>query len=80
MPKAKLAITLDTSLVGELDRLVSQRRFANRSEAIEVAVAEKLKRIAKTRLAQECAKLDADEERGLAEEGLAGSRDSWPEY
>ncbi len=78
--QTKLAVTLDASLVGELDHLVSKRRFANRSQAIEVAVAEKLKRIAKTRLAQECAKLDADEERGLAEEGLAGSRDTWPEY
>jgi metal-responsive CopG/Arc/MetJ family transcriptional regulator len=80
MPKTKLAVTLDTALVSELDQLVSKRRFANRSQAVEVAVAEKLARLAKGRLARECAKLDPDEERALAEEGLAGSRETWPEY
>ena len=80
MPKTKLAVTLDANLVGELDHLVSRRRFANRSQAIEVAVAEKLQRLARTRLAQECSKLNREEERALAEEGLAGSRDTWPEY
>ena len=80
MPKTKLAVTLDTNLVGELDHLVSKRRFASRSQAIEVAVAEKLERLARTRLAQECSKLNPNEERALAEEGLAGSRDTWPEY
>ena len=80
MAKTKLAITLETSLVNELDQLVSKRRFANRSQAIESAVAEKLERIARTRLADECAKLDPRHERALAEEGLAGGRDTWPEY
>jgi metal-responsive CopG/Arc/MetJ family transcriptional regulator len=80
MPKTKIAVTLDANLVDELDRLVSKRRFANRSQAVEVAVAEKLQRLAKTRLAQECAKLNPDDERAWAEQGLAGSRDAWPEY
>src|SRR6266536_2983389 len=38
MPKTKLAVTLDASLVGELDNLVSKRRFANRSQVIAVAI------------------------------------------
>ncbi len=80
MPKTKVAVTLDSKLVGEVDHLVKERRFANRSQAIETAVAEKLQRLAQTRLARECGKLDASEERALAEEGLAGSKDSWPEY
>jgi metal-responsive CopG/Arc/MetJ family transcriptional regulator len=80
MPKTKLAITLDARLVGELDQLVSKRRFANRSQAIEIAVGEKLERLARTRLARECSKLNPDEERALAEEGLGGSMDIWPEY
>jgi len=80
MPKTKLAVTLDSTLVSELDKLVSKRRFANRSQAVEVAVAEKLERLAKARLARECAKLNPAEERALAEEGLAGSRETWPEY
>jgi Arc/MetJ-type ribon-helix-helix transcriptional regulator len=80
MAKTKLAVTLEASLVGELDQLVSRRHFANRSQAIEVAVVEKLARIARTRLAKECSKLDQEEERAIAEEGLAGSRETWPEY
>jgi metal-responsive CopG/Arc/MetJ family transcriptional regulator len=80
MPKTKLAVTLDADLVGELDNLVAERQFPNRSQAIEIAVAEKIKRLSKTRLARECAKLDETEERALAEEGLAGGSDTWPEY
>jgi mRNA interferase MazF len=37
MCKAKIAITLDERIVGRLDRLVHQRAFANRSQAIEQA-------------------------------------------
>ena len=33
-----------------------------------------------SRLARECDKLDRDEERQLAEEGLTGSDDLWPVY
>jgi metal-responsive CopG/Arc/MetJ family transcriptional regulator len=80
MPKTKLAVTLDADLVEELDHLVAERHFPNRSQAIETAVAEKIKKLAKTRLVRECAKLNPEEERALAEEGLAGSRDTWPEY
>lgn len=79
MPKTKLAVTLNATLVDELDQLVSQGRFANRGQAIEIAVAEMLERHARTRLAHECSKLNPTEERALAEEGLTGSRDSWPE-
>lgn len=80
MPKTKIAVTVDAALVDELDDMVAQHRFANRSQGIELALSEKLRRLARTRLAQEAAKLDPKEEKALAEEGLAGSRDNWPEY
>lgn len=32
------------------------------------------------RLAEECAKLDPDEERTIAEEGLEGDVEGWPGY
>jgi len=54
--------------------------FPNRSQAIEEAVAEKLARIEKSRLAQECAKLDPAFEKALAEEGLSEDLAEWPEY
>lgn len=80
MNKAKVAISLDRSTLSDLDRLVSEHRFASRSEAIEEAVREKLRRLSRTRLAEECAKLSRDEERAFAEEGMATEIESWPEY
>jgi len=80
MPKTKVAVTVDAALLDRVDELVHKRRFANRSQAVERALAETLERLARTRLARECAKLDPREEKALAEEGLAGSLDTWPEY
>lgn len=80
MPKTKVAITLDAQLLDRVDELVARREFSNRSQAIETALAEKLTRARRTRLARESAKLDPKDEKALAEEGLAGSSASWPEY
>jgi metal-responsive CopG/Arc/MetJ family transcriptional regulator len=80
MPKTKVAITVETHLLERVDELVAKRRFLNRSQAVEAALAEKLERLARTQLARECAKLDPQEEKALADEGLAGSLETWPEY
>lgn len=80
MPKAKVAVTLDSALVERVDRLVKTARFPSRSRAIETALSEKLERLERGRLARECAKLDPKEERALADEGLAAESESWPEY
>jgi metal-responsive CopG/Arc/MetJ family transcriptional regulator len=80
MGRLKIAITLDAESLGELDRLVSEHRFPNRSLAIQEAVDEKLARLSHDRLARECAKLDPDHERALAEEGMLGELAEWPEY
>ena len=77
MGKSKVAISLDEST---LDRLVKKQVFPNRSQAIEEAVAEKLARLERSRLAQECAKLDPAFEKALAEEGLSEDLTEWPEY
>lgn len=80
MGKSKVAISLDESTLNRLDKLVQKQVYPNRSQAIEEAVAEKLARIEKSRLAQECAKLDPVFEKALAEEGLSEDRAKWPEY
>ena len=80
MPKTKVALTIDADLLEQVDALVSQQRFRNRSQAIEAALADKLRRLARTRLARESAKLDPAQEKRLADEGLADVLDSWPEY
>lgn len=80
MPKTKIGITLERHLVADLDALIAARQFANRSQAIERALAEKLARMARTRLAREAAKLDTRVEKAFAEEGLNADVSAWPEY
>jgi metal-responsive CopG/Arc/MetJ family transcriptional regulator len=80
MGKAKIAITLDEDFISELDRLVDEHFFQNRSQAIQNAVSEKLARMKRSRLSMECAKLDPVFERSMAEEGIAEDLSQWPEY
>jgi Arc/MetJ-type ribon-helix-helix transcriptional regulator len=80
MGRAKIAISLDEATLQRLDRLVAEDMFPNRSQAIESAVAEKLQRLDRGRLARECAKLDPDFEKALADEGLSDDVVEWPEY
>ncbi len=80
MSKTKIAITLDEVILGRVDRLVSQKAFPSRSQAIEEALKEKLERLDQSRLARECAKLDPLYEEALAEEGFSLEVDQWPEY
>ncbi|KUL30155.1 ribbon-helix-helix domain-containing protein [Chlorobium limicola] len=72
MGKTKVAVTIDAATIIKIDRLVKAKVFANRSQAIQEALNEKIERIEHSRLAEECAKLDAVEERQLAEEGMNG--------
>ncbi len=80
MSTAKVAITIDRETLRRLDRLVKSRRFANRSRAIQEAVSEKLARMERSRLAEECAKLDRKAEQAMAEEGMPQDMEQWPEY
>jgi Arc/MetJ-type ribon-helix-helix transcriptional regulator len=80
MPKTKVALTLDSELLKRVDELVGRQRFRNRSQAVEAALADKIHRLARTRLARESAKLNPRDEKRLADEGLADDLASWPEY
>jgi metal-responsive CopG/Arc/MetJ family transcriptional regulator len=80
MATAKIAVTIDQDLLNRLDRLVKERRFPNRSRAVQEALRDKLERLERSRLARECAKLDKAWEQQLAEEGLAADLDQWPTY
>ena len=80
MPKTKVALTLEADLVEQVDELVGRRRFRSRSQAVEAALAEQLRRLARTRLATESAKLNPRDEKRLADEGLAEDLTAWPEY
>lgn len=80
MAVSKIAITMDDNLLKQLDLLVKSKAYPNRSRAIQDAVADKLKRLERGRLARECAKLDPGHEQDMAEEGLPVEMDEWPEY
>ena len=79
MGSAKVAISLDPESLKEVDQLVSRGIFPSRSKLIQEAVAEKLQRLSRVRLARECAKLNPKEERAAAEEWFEGEVE-WPEY
>ncbi len=80
MGRTKIAITIDQLTLEELDRLVNEQVFSNRSQAIQTAVSEKLDRLRRYRLAAECAKLDPNFEKAVAEEGMSEELSEWPEY
>ncbi|MDA8162673.1 MAG: ribbon-helix-helix domain-containing protein [Desulfobacteraceae bacterium] len=80
MSKTKIAITLDKQFIEDIDGLINKHIFQNRSQAIQEAVEEKLKRLKRTRLAKECTKLDITFEKAMAEEGLTEDLSQWPEY
>ncbi len=80
MSVAKVTISIESVLLKKVDFLVKERVFSNRSQAIQSAVAEKVSRLDRNRLARECAKLDKSEEQSLADIGLASEVGEWPEY
>lgn len=80
MSTTKVIVTLDADLLAELDRLVAQQVFPNRSRAIQEVLEDKLTRLRRNRLARECAKLNPHDEHALAEEGMKRELTTWPEY
>ena len=80
MSKAKIAITVERTVVDGLDALVRAGRYSNRSRAFEAAALAELDRVRRTSLAKACSQLDPAEERAMAEEGLAGDTSNWPVY
>jgi Arc/MetJ-type ribon-helix-helix transcriptional regulator len=73
----KIAVTLDQKTVADLDRWVREGRYPNRSRALQSAVDMLSEREKRTRLARELAKLNPQEEKRMAEEGLGYA--SWPQ-
>ena len=80
MTTTKVAVTIDSDLLAQVDQLVAQRVFPNRSKAIQAALQDKLTRMQRNRLARESAKLDPRVEQALAEEGMDQELATWPEY
>ncbi len=80
MSVAKVTVSIEADVLKQLDRLVTERVFSNRSQAVHTAVKEKIARLNKTQLARACEMLDRDEEQALAEIGVSADLSEWPEY
>jgi Arc/MetJ-type ribon-helix-helix transcriptional regulator len=80
MATTKVAVTIDSELLAQVDRLVVQQIFPNRSKAIQSALEDKISRFCRTRLARELTKLDSLAEQQMAEEDFEQELDEWPEY
>ncbi len=80
MRMSKVAISIERATLEQLDELVKSKVFPSRSRAIQEAVEEKLSRLKRTRLAEECAKLDPTAEQEMAEEALSDEMKQWPQY
>ena len=80
MAVKKFAVSMEPELLSRLDHLVKNRAFRSRSQAVQVAVREKVERFEHSRLARECRKLDRKAEQAMAEEGLSEELNQWPEY
>ena len=78
MATTKVAVTIDRTLLHELDDWVAEGEFANRSKAFQAAI-ELLResRGGASVLLRELSKLDPDEEKGMAEEWF-DSEAEWP--
>ena len=80
MGVAKITISMEQQLLKKVDRLIKEKAFGNRSQAIQSAVKDKIEKVEHSRLAKECAKLDIRNEQIFADEGLSMELEEWPEY
>ena len=67
-------------MLNRLDAWVQNEHYASRSKTIEQAVGAKLQRLECTRVSDQCALLDADEEQAMADIGLVLEAAAWPAF
>ena len=80
MVTTKVAITIDTELIAQVDSLVVQKVFPNRSKAIQSAIENQLVQLRRDRLARELENLDPLEEQKMANEGISEELLLCPEF
>ncbi len=78
MSASSVMIELEPSLLAKLDGFVEGHLFRSRSDAVAIAVREKIERLeSHDQFLMECQKLDPVEEQAIAEEWLDGERTAW---
>ena len=75
MPTKSINITLDQEVLAQLDLLVADKRYANRSRMIEEAIKEKLQALDEEIIGEQAKLLNQEE----SEEWLEGELELWQE-
>ena len=80
MASLRITFTIDDRLVKKIDRLVEKNVYPSRGKMIQEAVAEMIVKLDTCRLARECANVDPQYERAIAEECVRIVNEIWVEY
>ena len=80
MTATKVAVTIDHTLLQQIDQLVAQKIFPSRSRAVQEALQTLGYRQERSRLTRECAKLDIAFEQAMAKEKMEEELAQWPTY
>ncbi|HNC47274.1 MAG TPA: ribbon-helix-helix protein, CopG family [Acidobacteriota bacterium] len=67
MSTSKITISIDQTLLQQLDLLVQERVFSSRSQAFQEALQAKLREIRRQRFDAECRKFDPQVEQAFAD-------------
>jgi metal-responsive CopG/Arc/MetJ family transcriptional regulator len=68
MSRVRIAVSVESGVVAEIDKLITTAVFSSRSEVFEIAVRGRLRQMRQSRLRREVRKLDPAEEQALANE------------
>lgn len=77
MKKLKIAVSLDESLVQQLDELVANDTVESRSQFLQLALMQSLKQLRKKAMYEACSKLSASDQVELAELGADEDIAAW---
>ncbi len=77
MATTKIAISIDAETVQRVDELVSSAGYPSRSRLFQDAVQDKLARLSRSRLAEQCALLDPAQEQEMADEFTPEELELW---
>ena len=80
MSTAKVTISINQSLLTQIDELVKAHIFSSRSQIVQEALEARLSELKRQQFDIECQKLQIEEEQSLADEGLASEVQQWPTY
>ena len=80
MGTTQILVSLDDETVAQLGALVKNGGYTSLDSVVAESIAMRLALGRSKSLAEQCALLDPENEKALAEEGMSEALRSWPEY